>query len=71
MITKKLTPQTARTDEQMAQLERDNISVGGFWMAVSEEALTIAAQVSGEEPSGIVGIPKYVFDQFVKMYLEG
>lgn len=68
---KNLTPQTARTDAEMAQLERDNLDTPEFWICVDAAAVTIAKQRSGEQATAEIQMPKTVFDQLVKFYLEG
>ena len=67
----KPTPQTARTDSQVAQLERDNLDTPEFWICVDAATVTIAKQRTGEQATAEIQIPKTIFDRFVKFYLEG
>lgn len=66
-----LTPQTARTDEQMAQLKRDHLDTPDYWIVVDASAVTIAKQRLHEKATAEVQMPKAVFDRFVKFYVEG
>ena len=67
----KPTPQTARTDSQVALLERDSLDTPEFWICVDAAMVTIAKQRTGEQATAEIQLPKTVFDQFVRFYLEG
>jgi len=66
-----LTPQTARTDEEMMQLTRDHLDTPDYWICVDAASVTLAKQRHGESPAAEIQIPKAVFDQFIKFYTEG
>jgi hypothetical protein len=63
-----MTPQTARTDEQIAQLERDHIDTPDFWICVDATTVTLTKQRNGEAPTAEISMPKGVFDRFVSFY---
>jgi hypothetical protein len=66
-----LTPQTARSDEEMAQLKRDSLDIRDHWIVVDASKVTLAKQRVHEAPTEQIEIPKDIFDQFVKFYVEG
>lgn len=65
------TPQTARTDSEIAELARDHLDTPEYWICVDALSVTIAKQRNGEQATAEVQVPKTVFDRFVKFYLEG
>ena len=71
MDHKHLTPQTTRTDQEIARLERDNLDTPEFWICVDAATVTIAKQRLGEQATAEIQIPKTTFDQLVRFYLEG
>jgi hypothetical protein len=66
----KLTPQIANTLKKICSLPRDNISYKDYWILVGEKQVTIAKQKKGEPAEVVLGIPKSVFNRFIKFYLD-
>lgn len=64
-----MTPRKATKEKQLLSLKRDNVNYKDHWMLVSEGSVFIANQKSGESPTGIVEIPKRIFNRMVKFYL--
>ena len=61
-------PREARTDKQMIELTRDNISVGGWWFMIDGDVVILTAQKSGESPTQQVTVPRGVFGRVVDWY---
>lgn len=71
MSEKKLTPRTASTNDEICGMDRDNLSVGDYWMSFGENSVTLAHQRLGGPPLWMVDIPKAVFNVLVDFYNHG
>lgn len=70
---KTMRPRDARTSEQVCNMPRDNLTVGGFWILLSGNracSVTICAQKSGEPVTQKINIPRRVFDRFIDWYMK-
>lgn len=67
-MAKRLSPKQARTNDQLCELNRDNTNAGDFWMLTNGDTVTIAHQAEGENPVGMVTIPRELFIRFINWY---
>jgi len=65
------TPRTAQSNDELAELDRDNIGIGFYWMVVDEEIMTLARQISGQDAEVVLTMPRPIFNQFVDWYNTG
>jgi hypothetical protein len=65
-ITDKLTPQTAKTNEEICSLEAENKKSGSFAIFVEADAVHLH-QKGGES----ISIPKQNFDRLIDFYQHG
>lgn len=69
-MRRKLTPQTAGTDRQLAQLVRDRVTTKHCSFMVDGKSVSFVQQ-RGNGPLALVTLPKREFNQLVRFYLEG
>lgn len=64
----KMSPKQARTNEEACRLNRDNISVGDYWIMGGHADVYIARQKEGQKAESIISIPREVFIRMVNWY---
>lgn len=65
---KKMSPKQARTDEEVCRLNRDNISVGDYWIIGGGDDVYISRQKEGQPAESNISIPRDVFIRMVNWY---
>lgn len=63
-----LSPKNANTLNKVCKLERDNYSCKGTWILTGDKEVTICNQFNGKPSTGMVRIPKKVFEQLINFY---
>lgn len=66
-----LTPREARTDQQICDLPRDNVSTRRYWIMLSGEGVVIAKQTRGEPCESSMMIPLRDFHRLIDWYNTG
>lgn len=64
-------PIDAKTDAQIANLGRDNVSYGNFWMILDGSTIRITDQPMGASPVQNLTISRRAFDRFARWYVTG
>jgi hypothetical protein len=65
---KPLSPQAARTNQQICSLRRDNLSARGGWIMIDENTVSIAQQTPGESAVAIAKLSRRDFERLVAWY---
>ena len=67
-MSKPYSPRTARTEQAVCSLRRDNVSYGDFWVMVDESTVTIAKQTPGHTAENMVTVDKETFNKMLRFY---
>lgn len=68
---KTLSPRNTKNIDQVCALQRDNISVGDFWICLEDEVgVSIVEQKTGSPAKQRITLPRSTFDKFIDWYMR-
>jgi len=64
-------PKDCSKHEDLADLTRDNLDTGGYWILHSGDHVTLTAQEVGQPSTASIRIPVEDFNTMMRWYWEG